>query len=170
MEEIFNNIIIKYIDDNEFIKTFSIINKSLQIKKRRKQINQHKSAKLLYKKQENIKYNLGLCYTSLRKLNHIKNGIDLKEEYKTLIKVLFKHTKFETKIAPKTRIKRKYLTPSILFAFVPQHVNLNHILFDKDYGPNEIQESEYLCPIYNMTRICVYRMKKFCPQARALIY
>ena len=36
MEQIFCNVIIEYIDDNEFIKTFSILNKFLQLKKRRK--------------------------------------------------------------------------------------------------------------------------------------
>ena len=170
MEQIFCNVIIEYIDDNEFIKTFSILNKFLQLKKRRKKINKHKSIKLLHKKQENIKFNLGLCYTSLRRLNYVTNGKDLNEQIKTFISVLFRNTTFQIKTAPKIRFKRRYLTPSILFAFVSQHVNLKDILFDEDYGPNEIQESEYLCPIYNMTRICVYRMKKFCPYAKALIY
>ena len=170
MEEIFYNVIIEYIDDNEFVKTFSTINKFLQIKKRRRQINRYRSVKLLYKKQENIKFNLGLCYTSLRRLPYVRNAKELTDQFKTFIDVLFRRTIFETKQAPKLRFKRRYLTPSILFGFTQEHVNLNDVLINQEFNSSEIQESEYLCPIYNMTRICVYRMKKFCPQARALIY
>ncbi len=171
MEEILYNVIIDYIDDDEFIKTFSKINKILQLKKRRRQINRYRSAKILYKKQENIKFNLGLCYTSLRRLVYVRNSKELTDQFKTFIDVLFRHSIFETKTAPKIRFKRRYLTPSILFGFTRgEHVNLNDVLIHQEFNSSEIQESEYLCPIYNMTRICVYRMKKFCPQARALIY
>lgn len=172
MEFIFYNEIVSYIDDNNFIKNFSLISKNEFLKKRRKKIN-----------HLNVKNNL-----NDRILNFSDNYLNYVYNFSEDLDIIFDNLRSLKKKLLDERVDIE----DISHPYYPRHSKIlvdkfstskfldiienNTIDDDFNYSEwfsnnnTEIKVKELICPIYRMSLMDREILLHNFPYAKALIY